>query len=67
MLHPRALATRFESYGAWRKRLVDGVSELHRWLRQQELADTQVDLALDGVQDRLQLGFSLRSQPARER
>jgi hypothetical protein len=49
----RELATRFEAYGEWRKRLESGVADLHDWLREHELADAQVDQRLDDVRQRL--------------
>ena len=59
---PRELATRFEAYGEWRKRVAAGVADLHRWLREHDLADAQVDFKVDEVlarlhQDRLVVAF----------
>ena len=53
MPHTRELATRFEAYGEWRKRLAGVVAGLHHWLREHELADAQVDLRVEEVQKRL--------------
>ncbi len=53
MVQPRALAARFELYGEWRKRLANEVSALHLWLREQDLADAQVDLAAAELLQRL--------------
>ncbi len=53
MVAPRALAARFDAYGEWRNRLVAGVSALHAWLREQELADAQVDLEVEALLQRL--------------
>ena len=53
MVQPRELAARFEAYGDWRKRLALGVSALHEWLREQELADARVDLKVQQVLERL--------------
>ena len=39
MTHGRELAARFEAYSDWRRRLSAGISGLHEWLSQQELAD----------------------------
>ena len=39
----RELAARFEAYGDWRRRLSAGISGLHEWLTQQDLADAQID------------------------
>ncbi len=33
MAQPRELAARFDAYGEWRKRLAQGVSALHEWLK----------------------------------
>jgi hypothetical protein len=49
----RELATRFEAYGEWRKRLAGAVTGLHHWLREHDLADAQVDLRVEEVQERL--------------
>jgi len=54
MTTSRALATRFEAYGEWRKRLEGCVADLHRWLRDHDLADAQVDQRIDDVRQRLQ-------------
>ena len=53
MAPPRELAARFEAYGEWRKRLAGGVADLHDWLREQDLADAQVDFKVAEVQERL--------------
>ena len=53
MAHPRDLAARFEAYGDWRKRLAGGVAELHDWLREQDLADAQVDFKVEQLLERL--------------
>ena len=53
MAAPRALAARFEAYGEWRNRLVAGVSALHEWLREQELAGAQVDREVEELLQRL--------------
>jgi len=50
----RDLAARFEAYGDWRRRLAAGISSLHDWLQQQDLADAQVDLKVQHLQERLQ-------------
>jgi hypothetical protein len=49
----RDLAARFEAYGDWRRRLSAGISALHDWLQQQDLADARVDLKLQHLQERL--------------
>ena len=53
MIHTRELAARFEAYGDWRRRLSAGVSALHEWLGSQDLADTQVDLRVQRILERL--------------
>jgi dynamin family protein len=53
MIPPRDLATRFEAYGDWRRRLGDGIAGLHEWLRRQELADAQIDLKIAQITERL--------------
>jgi len=53
MVQPRELAARFEAYGDWRKRLALSISNLHEWLRGQELADAQVDLKVQQTLERL--------------
>ena len=53
MSHSRELAARFEAYGDWRKRLSSGVSALHDWLADQDLADAQVDLKVQQLLERL--------------
>jgi ElaB/YqjD/DUF883 family membrane-anchored ribosome-binding protein len=53
MAHGRELAARFEARGDWRRRLSAGVSALHEWLGLQELADTQVDLRVQQILERL--------------
>jgi hypothetical protein len=49
----RNLAARFEAYGDWRRRLSAGISTLNDWLREQDLADAQVDLKLQHLRERL--------------
>ena len=53
MTHARELAARFEAYGDWRRRLSAGISTLHEWLADQELADSQVDLRVQRLLERL--------------
>jgi hypothetical protein len=53
MTHGRELAARFEAYSDWRRRLSAGISGLHGWLSQQELADAQVDLKIQHLLERL--------------
>jgi hypothetical protein len=52
-LQSRELAARFEAYGDWRRRLSARISTLHRWLQDQELADSQVDLKVQQLLERL--------------
>ena len=53
MIHARELAARFEAYGDWRRRLSAGVSAMHEWLAEQDLADAQVDLRVQRLLERL--------------
>ena len=53
MIPSRDLAARFEAYADWRRRLSAGVSALHDWLAQQDLADAQVDLRIQQLLERL--------------
>ena len=53
MLPSRDLAARFEAYSDWRRRLSSGVSALHEWLQEQDLADAQVDLRVQHLLERL--------------
>ena len=53
MVPSHDLAARFEAYGDWRRRLSLGVSSLHDWLQQQDLADAQVDLKVQQLLERL--------------
>ena len=53
MLPSRDLAARFEAYSDWRRRLSAGVSRLHEWLQEQDLADSQVDLRVQQLLERL--------------
>src|SRR5438093_6046340 len=53
MVQSRELAARFEAYSGWRRRLSAGISGLHEWLSQQELADAQVDLKVQHLLERL--------------
>ncbi|HEX9302809.1 MAG TPA: dynamin family protein [Casimicrobiaceae bacterium] len=49
----RELAQRFEAYSDWRRRLSSGISALHEWLAEQELADAQIDLKVQQLLERL--------------
>jgi hypothetical protein len=53
MIHARELAARFEAYGDWRRRLSAGVSAMHEWLAEQDLADAQIDLRVQRLLERL--------------
>ena len=53
MAQPRELAARFDAYGDWRKRLAQGVSALHEWLKRQDLAGAQVDYKVQHLLARL--------------
>ncbi len=53
MIHARELAARFEAYGDWRRRLSAGVSAMHEWLAEQDLADAQVDQRVQRLLERL--------------
>src|SRR5207244_6792385 len=53
MVQSRELAARFEAYSDWRRRLSAGISGLHEWLSQQELADAQADLRIQHLLERL--------------
>ena len=53
MVESRELAARFEAYSDWRRRLSAGISGLHEWLSQQELADAQADLKIQHLLERL--------------
>jgi hypothetical protein len=53
-LHPtRELAARFEAYADWRRRLAGRIASLHGWLTEAGLADPQVDLKIQQLQERL--------------
>ena len=54
MIPSRDLAARFEAYADWRRRLSAGISTLHEWLSQQDLADAQVDVKVQQLLERLQ-------------
>lgn len=54
MIPSRDLAARFEAYADWRRRLSAGISSLHGWLQQQDLADAQVDGKVQLLLERLQ-------------
>ncbi len=49
----RELAAHFEAYGDWRRRLSAGISGLHEWLTQQDLADAQTDQKVQELLERL--------------
>jgi hypothetical protein len=53
MMQSKELAARFEAYSDWRRRLSTGISGLHEWLSQQELADAQTDLQVQRLLERL--------------
>jgi hypothetical protein len=53
LAHSRDLAARFEAYSDWRRRLSTGISALHAWLEEQELADAQVDAKVQQLLERL--------------
>ncbi|MEP7180770.1 MAG: dynamin family protein [Betaproteobacteria bacterium] len=53
MPHSRDLAARFEAYSEWRRRLSSGISALHEWLAEQDLADAQIDLKVQRLLERL--------------
>src|SRR6516165_41313 len=53
MMQSRELAARFEAYSDWRRRLSAGISGLHEWLSQQELADANADLVIQHLLERL--------------
>lgn len=52
-MQTRELAARFEAYGDWRRRLSSRISQLHRWLDDQELSDAQIDLRVQQLLERL--------------
>jgi len=52
-MQSKDLAARFEAYSDWRRRLSSGISRLHDWLSQQELADANADLAIQHLLERL--------------
>jgi hypothetical protein len=54
MIPSRDLAARFEAYADWRRRLSAGISSLHEWLQQQDLADAQADIKVQLLLERLQ-------------
>jgi hypothetical protein len=54
MIPSRDLAARFEAYADWRRRLSAGISSMHEWLQQQDLADAQVDIKVQQLLERLQ-------------
>ena len=54
MDHSRDLVARFEAYADWRRRLSAGISALHGWLEQQDLADAQIDVKVQHLLERLQ-------------
>ncbi len=53
MIQSRELAARFEAYSDWRRRLSAGISGLHEWLSQQDLADAQADVKIQHLLERL--------------
>ena len=52
-MQSKDLAARFEAYSDWRRRLSSGISRLHDWLSQHELADANADLAIQHLLERL--------------
>jgi len=53
LVQSRELAARFEAYSDWRRRLSSGISAMHEWLAQQDLADAQIDLRVQQLLERL--------------
>ncbi len=53
MNQSRDLAARFEAYSDWRRRLSGSVLSLHEWMQEQDLADSQVDLRVQQLLERL--------------
>src|SRR3954469_22679354 len=53
MAHSRELAERFEAYSDWRRRLSSGVAGLHEWLSQQDLVNSQIDVKVQQLLERL--------------
>ncbi len=49
----REIAARFEAYSDWRRRLSSGISALHEWLAHEDLADSQIDLKVQRLLERL--------------
>jgi len=47
------LADQFEVYSNWRRGLVDSISDYRVWLNEQELNDSQIDLRIQHLLDRL--------------
>lgn len=47
------LADQFEVYSNWRRGLVDTISDYRVWLNEQELNDSQIDLRIQHLLDRL--------------
>jgi Dynamin family len=52
-MQSRDLAARFEAYSDWRRRLSSAISGLHEWLSEQDLADSNADLAIQRLLERL--------------
>jgi hypothetical protein len=49
----REIAARFEAYSDWRRRLSSGISALHEWLAHEDLADSQIDVKVQRLLERL--------------
>jgi hypothetical protein len=47
------LAVHFAAYGTWRENLSGALSDLHNWLQEQELNDTQTGLRIQHMLERL--------------
>ena len=47
------LVAHFEAYSAWRGHLSDNIGDFHNWLNEQELSDTQTNLRIQHLLDRL--------------
>jgi hypothetical protein len=54
MIHTRELATRFEAYSHWRRRLSSAISALADWLAQHDLADARAEQKLAHLQRELE-------------